>query len=68
MHRWIAAKLNRAVAPFCILIPTHGVSALDASGKPFDDPDADAALFDELESTIRAGDRSQAYPFAASHQ
>ena len=28
--RWIAAKLNRAEAPFCVLIPEHGVSALDA--------------------------------------
>ncbi len=50
--RWIAAKLNRAVAPFSILIPEKGVSALDAPGQPFHDPEADAALFDELESAI----------------
>lgn len=55
--RWIAAKLNRAEAPFTILIPEGGVSVLDAPGQPFFDPKADAALFDELESTIepRAG-------------
>jgi uncharacterized protein (UPF0261 family) len=53
--RWMAAKLNRAVAPFTLLIPELGVSALDASGQPFSDPEADAALFDELESAIEPG-------------
>jgi uncharacterized protein (UPF0261 family) len=50
--RWMAAKLNRADAPFCILIPEGGVSALDAPGRPFHDPQANAALFDELESAV----------------
>ncbi len=53
--RWIAAKLNRAEAPFKILIPEGGVSALDAPGQPFFDPEADAALFEELESAIEPG-------------
>src|SRR5262249_18353482 len=57
--RWIAAKLNRASAPFRMLIPTHGISALDAPGQPFHDPQADAALFDELESAVaRSPERS----------
>jgi uncharacterized protein (UPF0261 family) len=57
--QWIAAKLNRAAAPFRILIPEKGVSALDAPGQPFQDPQADAALFDELESAVTPGpDRS----------
>ncbi len=50
--RWIATKLNRADAPFRILIPEGGVSTIDAPGQPFYDPEADAALFDELESSI----------------
>jgi uncharacterized protein (UPF0261 family) len=50
--RWIAAKLNRSTAPLIVLIPEGGVSALDAPGKPFWDPDADAALFTELESAL----------------
>jgi uncharacterized protein (UPF0261 family) len=50
--RFIASKLNEAEAPFHIVIPEHGVSALDAVGQPFHDPEADAALFDELESSI----------------
>jgi uncharacterized protein (UPF0261 family) len=53
--RWIAAKLNRAEAPFRILIPEGGVSAIDAPGQPFQDPDADRALFEELESAVRLG-------------
>jgi uncharacterized protein (UPF0261 family) len=51
--RWIASKLNRALAPFRLLIPTSGVSTIDAPGQPFYDPVADAALFDELESAIQ---------------
>ena len=42
--RWIAEKLNRASGPFRILIPEKGVSALDAPGQPFYDPEADAAI------------------------
>jgi uncharacterized protein (UPF0261 family) len=51
--RWIAAKLNRAVAPFTILIPERGVSAIDAPGQPFFDLEADRALFEELESAVQ---------------
>ena len=36
------------------LIPEKGVSALDAPGQPFHDPEADAALFDALERTSAA--------------
>jgi uncharacterized protein (UPF0261 family) len=53
--RWIAGKLNRARSPFSILVPEKGISALDAPGKPFHDPVADAALFDELESAVATG-------------
>ena len=66
--RWIAAKLNRAEAPFTLLIPEGGVSALDAPGQPFYDPEADAALFDELESADRARPRPHDPPPAAPHQ
>ena len=50
--RRIAAKLNRSTAPLIVLIPEGGVSALDAPGRPFHDPVADAALFDELEAAV----------------
>lgn len=51
--RWIANKLNACEGPVRFLIPEKGVSALDAPGKPFHDPDADAALFDALEKNLR---------------
>jgi uncharacterized protein (UPF0261 family) len=50
--RFIASKLNCAEAPFHILIPEKGLSAIDAAGQPFYEPEADNALFDELESSI----------------
>jgi uncharacterized protein (UPF0261 family) len=55
--RWIAAKLSRAEAPFTLLMPEGGVSALDAPGQPFFDPEADAALFNALESAVEPGPR-----------
>lgn len=49
---WIANKLNRSTRPIRILIPEKGVSLIDAEDQPFHDPDADAALFEALESQI----------------
>ena len=39
------------------LIPEGGVSAIDAPGQPFHDPEADKALFDSLEAVVRQTDR-----------
>lgn len=50
--RFIAAKLNACRGPVRLLIPARGVSALDAEGQPFWDPEADAALFETLASEI----------------
>ena len=50
--RWIGTRLNRCNGPVRFLIPEKGVSALDVSGGAFFDPDADAALFEALETTI----------------
>jgi uncharacterized protein (UPF0261 family) len=50
--RWIAHKINRSHAPLALLIPEKGVSLLDAPGQPFYDPEADRALFDELETRV----------------
>lgn len=51
--RWIAERLNQCEGEVRFLLPMGGVSALDAPGKPFWDPEADAALFDTLESNLR---------------
>jgi uncharacterized protein (UPF0261 family) len=48
----MAEVLARAMGPVVVLIPEGGVSALDAPGKPFHDPEADAALFDALSTGL----------------
>ncbi|WP_459614694.1 Tm-1-like ATP-binding domain-containing protein [Bordetella sp. 2513F-2] len=55
---WIAAKLNRCDGPVRFLIPEGGVSALDAPGQAFWDPEADAALFAALDAhLVQTADR-----------
>ncbi len=51
---WIAEKLNACEGPVRFLIPENGVSAMDAPGQPFHDPEADAALFDALRINLEA--------------
>ncbi|MGY3617277.1 Tm-1-like ATP-binding domain-containing protein [Bradyrhizobium sp. USDA 10063] len=53
MGRWIGERLNQMDGPVRFFLPEGGVSALDAAGQPFWDPDADAALFRALERTVR---------------
>lgn len=52
MGRWIGERLNQMDGPVRFLLPEGGVSALDARGQPFWDPEADAALFHALERTV----------------
>ena len=59
MGRFIAAKLNRMDGPVCFLLPEGGVSMLDAPGKPFWDPAADAALFAAIERNFVAAPNRQ---------
>jgi uncharacterized protein (UPF0261 family)/ABC-type branched-subunit amino acid transport system ATPase component len=51
--RWIGGRLNAMEGPVRFFLPEGGVSALDAAGKPFDDPAARHALFTALEDTVR---------------
>jgi uncharacterized protein (UPF0261 family) len=53
MGRWIGERLNRMDGPVRFFLPEGGVSALDAPGQPFHDPEADAALFRVLDQTVR---------------
>jgi uncharacterized protein (UPF0261 family)/ABC-type branched-subunit amino acid transport system ATPase component len=53
MGRWIGERLNRMDGPVRFFLPEGGVSALDAPGQPFWDPEADAALFGALERSVR---------------
>lgn len=52
---WIGTRLAHCEGPVHFLIPENGVSALDIEGAPFFDPEADAALFEAIERTIRPG-------------
>ena len=51
--RWIGERLNAMDGPVRFFLPEAGVSALDAPGHPFWDPEADAALFQALDRTVR---------------
>jgi uncharacterized protein (UPF0261 family)/ABC-type branched-subunit amino acid transport system ATPase component len=53
MGRWIGERLNQMDGVVRFFLPEGGVSALDAQGQPFWDPDADAALFKALERSVR---------------
>jgi uncharacterized protein (UPF0261 family) len=48
LGRYIATVLSNAHRRIALLIPRKGVSALDAPGMPFHDPEASAALFEPL--------------------
>jgi len=53
MGRWIGERLNQMDGLVRFFLPEGGVSALDAQGQPFWEPEADAALFKALERTVR---------------
>jgi uncharacterized protein (UPF0261 family) len=52
MGEWIAERLNRCKGQVRFLIPEKGVSAIDAPGQPFHDPEADGVLFDTVEERV----------------
>ncbi|PJF48290.1 MAG: UPF0261 family protein [Chloroflexi bacterium] len=54
LGRIIARKLNLASGPTAVFIPLKGVSMIATQGKPFYDPEADAALIRELKANLRA--------------
>jgi uncharacterized protein (UPF0261 family) len=49
---WIASRLNLCDGPVRFLLPLGGVSAIDAPGMPFHDPQADEALFAAIRATL----------------
>lgn len=48
LGEWIGTRAAAATGPTAILLPTKGISAIDAVGQPFWDPDADRALFEAI--------------------
>lgn len=51
---WIVQRLNQMEGPVRFLLPLGGVSAIDAPGKPFHNPAADAALFEAIKKGWRS--------------
>jgi uncharacterized protein (UPF0261 family) len=49
----LGRKLAAALGPKAILLPRKGVSAIDAAGQPFDDPEARQALFGAIREHAR---------------
>jgi len=54
---WIGQRLNLMEGAVRFLLPEGGVSMLDRPGAPFHDPEADAALFEAIEKTVRPTNR-----------
>jgi uncharacterized protein (UPF0261 family) len=55
LGKGIAEKTSAARGPTCVMVPLKGVSAIDAEGKPFWWPEADAALFQSLRNWVAPG-------------
>lgn len=56
---FIAERLNNSSSKICICLPEKGISALDAPGKPFFDPDTTHILIDELKRLVKVNDDRQ---------
>lgn len=56
---FIAEKLNKASSKVCVCLPKMGVSALDAPGKAFHDPDATGTLLEEMQRLIETNECRQ---------
>ncbi len=52
LGRIVATKLNASTGPTVLFLPLRGVSMIDAEGMPFWSPEADAALFDAIRTTV----------------
>ena len=52
LGRSLAARVNKASGPVHLFLPLRGVSAIDAPGKPFHDPEADAVLFETIKNEV----------------
>ncbi|CAN1814046.1 ToMV susceptible protein tm-1(GCR26) [Linum perenne] len=60
---FIADKLNSSSAKLRVCLPEKGVSALDAKGRPFYDPDATSTLLNELKRLIQKTEDRQVKVF-----
>ncbi|KAF8406464.1 hypothetical protein HHK36_008551 [Tetracentron sinense] len=62
---FIADKLNKSSSNICVCLPQKGISALDAPGKPFYDPEATGNLINELQTLVETNEnrKVKTYPY-----
>ncbi len=53
LGRILAEKVSRATGPAIVLLPLRGLSAVGAPGQPYEDREADEALFEAIRSGLR---------------
>lgn len=56
---FIADKLNKSSSKVVVCLPQKGISALDAPGMSFNDPEATATLINELQRLIQTNEDRQ---------
>ena len=56
---FIAEKLNKSNSKLCICLPEKGISALDAPGKAFYDPEVTGTLIKEVQKLIQTKEDRQ---------
>lgn len=60
--RFIADKINKSSSKVTVCLPQKGISAIDAPGMPFYDPEATSTLLDELNTLIQRTDIREVSP------
>jgi uncharacterized protein (UPF0261 family) len=53
LGRILAEKVNMSAGPVTVLLPKKAISVISATGQPFHDPAADAALFGAIKEHLR---------------
>jgi uncharacterized protein (UPF0261 family) len=53
LGRILAERVSRSTGPAIVLLPLDGLSAVDAPGEPYEDREADAALFEAIRAGLR---------------
>lgn len=56
---WIGGRLAAFTRPLEVIIPEGGLSSIDGPGRPFEDPEANAALFTALEGALAGNHHCQ---------
>lgn len=57
--RFIADKMNKSSSKVTVYLPQKGISAIDAPGMPFYDPEATSTLLGELNTLIERTDNRE---------